>query len=141
MAARTPTDQRGPWVYVTSLRCTGSQALARLYRQRWRVEQVIDEVLHGHDLDHLVSYRLHPNRVAIGFRLLARTLAIGYQIHQAGQRPARIREPRAFRAQAVMGLGTYRVPDDGVIVLTAVHPPAAQDYHLPWTHQTLRYAA
>ena len=34
-------------------------------------------LLHGHDLDHLVSYRLHPDRVAIGLRLLARTLAIG----------------------------------------------------------------
>ena len=141
LSARTPTDQRGPWVYVTSLRRTGPQAVARLYRQRWRVEQVIAEVLHGHDLDHLVSYRLHPNRVAIGFRLLARTLAIGYQIHQAGQRPARLREPRAFRTEAVAGLGTYVVTDDGVIVLTTGHAPTAQEYHLPWTHQTLRYAA
>ena len=73
--------------------------------------------------------------------LLARTLAIGYQIHQAGQRPARIREPRAFRSQAVEGLGTYVVTDEGVIVLTTVHAPVAQEYQLPWTHQTLRYAA
>lgn len=77
LAARPPTDQRGPWVYVTSLWSVGPSRLARLYRQRWRVEQTIDELLHGHDLDHLVSYRLHPNRLAIGFRLLARNLASG----------------------------------------------------------------
>ena len=66
LAARTPTDQRVPWGSVTRLWGPGPQALARLYRQRWRVEQAIEELLHGHDLDHLVGYRLHPNRVAIG---------------------------------------------------------------------------
>jgi hypothetical protein len=140
LGARTPTDKRGPWVYVTSRWGAGPQALIRLYRQRWRVEQAIDELLHGHDLDHLVSYRLHPNRVAIGLRLLARNLAIGYQIRAAGQRPARLREPGAFRTEAVTGLGTY-VEVDGVIVLTALRPPSAAECRLPWTHRLLRYVA
>jgi hypothetical protein len=140
LAARTPTDSRGPWVYVTSLGSIAPKTLARLYRQRWRVEQVIDELLHGHDLDHLVSYRLHPNRVAIGLRLLARNLAIGYQVHTAGQRPAPIREPRAFRVAAVEGLASYVIVD-GVIVLTPLAPPTCQECHLPWTHQSLRYVA
>jgi hypothetical protein len=77
LAARTPTDRRGPWVYVTSPWSLAPATLARRYRRRWRVEQAIDELLHGHDLDHLVGYRLHPNRVAIGLRLLARTPVSG----------------------------------------------------------------
>jgi hypothetical protein len=140
LAARTPTDQRGPWVYVTSLGSVAPKTLARVYRQRWRVEQAIDELLHGHDLDHLVGYRLHPNRVAIGLRLLARNLAIGYQIHAAGQRPETIREPRAFRVAAVEGLASYVIVD-GVIVLTPLAPPLCQECRLPWTHQTLHYVA
>jgi hypothetical protein len=140
LRARTSTDSRGPWVYVTSLWSSAPKTLARLYRQRWRVEQAIDELLHGHDLDHLVGYRLHPNRVAIGLRLLARNLAIGYQIHTAGQRPETLREPRAFRVAAVEGLASYVIVD-GVIVLTPLAPATCQECHLPWTHQTLRYAA
>lgn len=140
LAARTPTDQRGPWVYVTSLGRVAPETPARLYRQRWRVERVIDELLHGHDLDHLVGYRLHPNRVAIGLRLLARDLAIGYQIHTAGQRPDTIRAPRALRVAAVEGLASYVVVA-GVIVLTPLAPAPCQECHLPWTHRTLRYAA
>ena len=73
IGARSPADKRGPWVYVTSIQGLGPRRLAVLYRQRWRVEQVIDELCNGHDLDHLVSVRLAPNRVAVGFRLLART--------------------------------------------------------------------
>src|SRR5262249_15588791 len=96
LGARSPTDRRGPWVYVTSVRSAGPQWLAQTYRQRWRCEQAIEEALNGHDLDHLVSYRLHPNRVAVGFRLLARNLAIGLQIAEAQGRPDVIREPRAF---------------------------------------------
>ena len=34
LAARASTDQRGPWVYVTSLWSAGPTRLARLYRQR-----------------------------------------------------------------------------------------------------------
>jgi hypothetical protein len=140
LAARPPTDQRGRWVYVTSLRSVAPKTLARRYRQRWRVAQAIDALLHGHDLDHLVGDRLHPNRVAIGLRLLARNLAIGYQIHTAGQRPETIREPRAFRVAAVEGLGTY-VICAGVITLTPIAPPTCLECHLPWTHQTLQYVA
>src|SRR5579884_2132205 len=107
LGARSPTDKRGPWVYATSWRTAGPQRLAAAYRQRWRAEQAIEELLHGTDLDHLASYRLHPNRVAVGFRLLARNLAIGLQVADAGRRPAVIREPRAFRAAHVDGLGTF----------------------------------
>src|SRR5688500_17563833 len=109
LAARSPTDRRGPWVYVTNLQGLGPRRLIALYRRRWRVEQVLDDLIHGHDLDHLVSYRLHPNRIAVAFRLLARNLAIGLQIREAGARPAVIREPVAFRAAHVEGLGTFRV--------------------------------
>jgi hypothetical protein len=106
LRARAPTDGRGPWVYVTSIQGLGASRLAQFYRQRWRVEQAIDELVNGHDLDHLVSYRVHPNRIAVGFRLLARNLAIGVQSHEAQARPAVIREPVAFRATHVDGLGS-----------------------------------
>ena len=68
---------------------------------------MIEECKNGHDLDHLVSYRLHPNRIAIGFRLLARNLAIGFQMEQVQGRPEHIREPLAFRALHVDALGTF----------------------------------
>lgn len=45
LGARSPTDTRGPWVYVTSLRSAGPQWLAQTYRQRWRAEQAIEESL------------------------------------------------------------------------------------------------
>jgi hypothetical protein len=141
LGARTPTDQRGPWVYVTSLWGRGPQTLIRLYRQRWRVEQAIDELLHGHDLDHLVGYRLAPNRVAIGLRLLARNLAIGHQIRAAGARPDPIREPLAFRAAHVEGLGVV-CTDEQTIRITPLHPPA--DDHvlaLLWADCQVQYAA
>jgi hypothetical protein len=141
LGARTPTDRRGPWVYVTSLWGAGPRALIRLYRQRWRVEQAIDELLNGLDLDHLVGYRLAPNRVAIGLRLLARNLAIGVQIRAAGARPEAIREPAAFRAGHVEGLGLVRATG---LTLT-VHPlePVTDDHHyaLPWGDSEVRYAA
>jgi hypothetical protein len=142
LAARTPTDRRGPWVYVTDPWGSGPQRLARLYRQRWRVEQVLDELVNGHDLDHLVGYRLAPNRVAGGLRLPARNLAIGLQIREAGQRPATIREPLACRATQVDGLGTFVVTRD-TLVVTARHPPPGDDQPLalPWTNRLLRYAA
>jgi Transposase DDE domain len=123
LGARAPTDARGPWVYVTSLRAAGPQRLAATYRRRWRVEQAIEELLNGTDLDHLVGYRLHPNRVAIGFRLLARNLALGRQIAQAGGRPATIREPAAFRAAHVEGLGTV-VRAGRTLRLTPLRPTA-----------------
>src|SRR5947209_3069738 len=140
LGARSPTDKRGPWVYVTSLRSAGPQWLATTYRQRWRAEQAIEEIKHGHDLDHLVSYRLHPNRIAIGFRLLARNLAIGLQIEQAKGRPTPIREPRAFRAQHVDGLGLFE-RDGTAIVLHRSAVDLPRTYHLPWTHCAVRLAA
>jgi hypothetical protein len=140
LSARSPTDGRGPWVYVTSIEGLGPRRLATLYRQRWRVEQVIDELVHGHDLDHLLTTRLHPNRIAVAFRLLARTLAIGLQLHAAAGRPTPIREPRAFRATWVEGLGLFH-SHRGVIWLTPLVPTAPCLYHLPWTRQTVRLIA
>jgi len=140
LTARTPSDNRGPWVYVTSIQGLNPGRLAALYRQRWRVEQVIDELINGHDLDHLVSPRLHPNRVAVGFRLLARNLALGLQIHEAGARPAVRREPRAFRAAQVDGLGLF-VHTDTTIWLVPCQPSPPGTWHVPWTRRTIRLAA
>ena len=140
LAARSPTDRRGPWVYVTNLQGLGPRRLIALYRRRWRVEQVLDELIHGHDLDHLVSYRLHPNRIAVAFRLLARNLAIGLQLREAGARPAVIREPVAFRAAHVEGLGTFRVYCHTILV-TPCRPTPTQTWRLPWAALTVRLAA
>ena len=140
LGARTATDRRGPWVYVTSLRAAGPRALAAQYRQRWHVEQAIEESLHGHDLDHLVGTRLHPNQVAIGFRLLARNLAIGCQIADADGRPAVIREPRAFRTTRVDGLGTF-TRERRALVVHARQPVPGRRYRLPWAPLVVRYAA
>jgi hypothetical protein len=114
--------------------------LAATYRQRWRVEQAIEELLNGTDLDHLVGYRLHPNRVALGFRLLARNLAIGLQIHDANARPTTIREPAAFRAAHVDGLGTFTL-DGRAIRLTRPRPGPAATYLLPWTDRAVQLIA
>jgi hypothetical protein len=140
LGARSPTDKRGPWVYVTSLRSAGPQWLAQTYRQRWRAEQAIEESKNGHNLDHLVSYRLHPNRIAIGFRLLARNLAIGFQLEQAQGRPEHIQEPLAFRACHVDGLGTFE-QTDAVILLDRPGIDAARVYELSWTGCAIRAAA
>lgn len=140
LGARTSGDRRGPWVYVTSRRAVGPQALAAQYRQRWRAEQAIEELKNGHDLDHLVSTRLHPNQVAVGFRLLARNLAIGLQIAEAGGRPAVIREPRACRIMQVDGLGTF-THQRRTITILARHPPPQRRYRLPWARLVVRYAA
>jgi hypothetical protein len=136
LGARTGSDRRGPWVYVTTLRTVGPQRLAELYRQRWRIEQTIEELLHGHDLDHLVSYRLHPNRIAVGFRLLARSLALGYQLHQQAGTPAPLAEPLAFRARCVEGLGTFTV-DKHVVRLRSWDGPPSSACQLPWTGLTV----
>ena len=131
LSARSPTDGRGPWVYVTSIEGLGPRRLATLYRQRWRVEQVIDELCNGHDLDHLVSVRLGPNRVAVGFRLLARNLAIGLQLHEADVLPVVLREPHAFRATQVEGLGLF-VQHHQTLRVTPYRPTAPQVWPLPW---------
>jgi hypothetical protein len=140
LGARSPTDRRGPWVYVTSIQGLGPGRLIALYRQRWRVEQAIDELIHGHDLDHLVSTRLHPNRVAVGFRLLARNVAIGLQIHDAAARPAVIREPLAFRATHVEGLGTFG-QQRRTIYLTPLQALPTPHLRLPWSRTVVRLVA
>ena len=101
----------------------------------------IEELLNGHDLDHLVSTRLHPNQIAVGFRLLARNLAIGHQIHEAQARPEVIREPRAFRVAQVDGLGTFRVVPPAIVITPLRELPPDHDCPLPWTHRPVRYAA
>ena len=143
IGARSPTATRGPWVYVTSLRSWGPNRLAATYRRRWRVEQAIEELLNGMDLDHLVGHRLHPNRVAVGFRLLARNLAIGLQIADADARPASIREPAAFRAEHVDGLGTFARDDRDphTLLLHPQRPAAPATYSLPWTGRFVRLVA
>ena len=143
IGARSSADRRGPWAYLTSLRSWGPQRLAATYRRRWRVEQAIEELLNGMDLDHLVSHRLHPDRVAIGFRLLARNLAIGLQVADADARPATRREPAAFRAAHVDALGTFALDpqDDHTILLTLPRPAADDSYLLPWTHRRVRLVA
>jgi hypothetical protein len=139
--ARSPTDQRGPGVYVTSLRAAGPPALARTDRQRWRLEQAIAELLNGHDLDHRVSDTLHPNRLAIGFRLLARNLAVGHQIARAGGRPDPIREPAAFRAEHRDGLGSCAV-DRRTVTLAPLRPrPGPTRLRLPWNRRVVRLVA
>ena len=138
--ARGPTDGRGPWVYVTSIQGLGPHRLAALYRQRWRVEQVIDELSHGHDLDHLVSTRLHPNRIAVGFRLLARNLAIGLQLHEAESLPISIREPHAFRATQVEGLGLF-TQQQHTLWVTPYHPTPPQVWSLPWPDLVVQLVA
>jgi Transposase DDE domain len=140
LAAREPTDRRGPWVYVTSIQGLSPGQLITCYRQRWRVEQVIDELIHGHDLDHLVSTRLHPNQVAVGFRLLARNLAIGLQVRTAGGRPAVIREPLACRAIQVEGLATFEQRRQ-TIFLRPLHPLPTRHFRLPWTRRVVRLVA
>jgi hypothetical protein len=140
LGARSPTDRRGPWVYVTSLRSVGPQWLATTYRQRWRVEQAIEELLNGHDLDHLVGYRLHPNQIALGFRLLARNLALGCQIAAHGSRPVHLLEPRAFRAAQVDGLGTFSVQRRTIHVQPLQAGPP-QRFRLPWTRRVVQLAA
>jgi hypothetical protein len=140
LSARLPTDGRGPWVYVTNIQGLGPQRLATLYRQRWRVEQTIDELANGHDVDHLVSTHLHPNAVAVGFRLLARNLAIGFQLHAAETLPIVIREPPAFRATQVVGLGTF-VLQRRTIYLRPLRGAQPQHWRLPWTRRVVRLVA
>ena len=142
LSARTPSDDRGPWVYVTNLRRGGPQRWAALYRRRWRVEPVIDELRNGHDLDHLVTTRLGPNRVALGFRLLARNLALGYQLAQAAPAadPPPLAEPHAFCAAQVEGLGQF-LHDGRTIYLRPLQPTLGQTWTLPWTRRRVRLAS
>jgi hypothetical protein len=138
--ARTPSDHRGPWVSVTSLRASGPQTLAARSRQRWRVTQVIEELTNGHDLDHLVGTRLHPHQLAIGFRLLARNLAIGHQMRAAGARPAVIRAPRACRIVPVDGRGLFHVERRTIHVQPLTPSPTGR-VPVPWSRHVVHCAA
>jgi hypothetical protein len=140
VGARSPTDQRGPWVYVTSPRSDGPQRLSALDRRRGRVEQPIDELLNGHDFAHLVSSRRHPQRVAVGVRLLARTLAIGLQVATAEQPSSAIRAPRASRAAHVDGRGTFTV-ERRTILLRPLRSTGTQRLRLGRTGRVVSRAA
>lgn len=102
---------------------------------------MLEELRNGHDRDHLVGYRLHPNQSGVGFRLPARNLAIGHQLAEAQARPAVIREPRAFRAAQVDGLGTFAVEERTIMVTPLRALPPDQPDLLPWTQRIVRYAA
>ena len=85
-------------------------------------------------------YRLHPNRVAIGFRLLARNLAIGLQVADAQARPALIREPHAFRATHVEGFGLF-AHDAHTLTVAPMQPAIPDVWYLPWARLTAQIAA
>jgi hypothetical protein len=105
------------------------------------VEQATEELLNGHDLDHPVAYTLRPNRVAIGFLLLARNLAVGRQIALAGGRPDTIREPATFRAEHLDGLGVFAA-DRRTATLTPLRPhPGPARLPLPRTGRLVVLAA
>ena len=77
----------------------------------------------------------------VGFRLLARNLAIGQQIAGAGARPATIREPAAFRAAHLDGLGTFTCTRR-TVTLVPVRPSAGPlRLRLPWTRRVVYLAA
>jgi hypothetical protein len=80
-----------------------------------------------------------PNRLAVGFRLLARNLALGYQLAQADGKPRPLAEPRAFAAAQVDGLGTF-VQEGPILYLRPRRAPTADQYYLPWSHQLIRLA-
>jgi hypothetical protein len=92
------------------------------------------------DLDHLVTTRLHPNRGPLGFQLLTRNLALGRQLHEAESQPTALREPRAFRAPHVEGLGLFE-RQEATLVLRPLQPLPPGIWALPWTRQCVRLIA
>ncbi len=125
---------------MTNIQGLGPQRLATLYRRRWRVEQTIDELGNGHDLDHLVTTRLQPNAVAVGFRLLARNRAIGLQRHRAEALPIVIREPTACCATQVVGLDTF-TRQRHTIYIRPLRPARPRRWRLPWARRGVRLVA
>jgi len=113
------------------------------YRRRACAEQAIEELKNGSDVDHLVATRLHPNRAAVGLRIVARNAALGLQIDAAGRRPEHLREAPAFRAAHVEGLGLCSTAGRTVTVTPSAPPPAhaPRRIHLPWTRRTVHLAA
>lgn len=146
IGAQQTGDQRGPWTYVTNLTHLRPNALARLYRRRWCAEQAIEELLHGMDLDHLVSYSLHPNRIAVLFRVLARNLQIGYQLAHEGEAAPRW-EWRRMRSLVVEHPGwVVREGMTLTIVLSTwgtrrQRHPIQEIHPLPWIGLIVRLTA
>lgn len=62
-------------------------------------------------------------------------------LRRSVKRPDVIREPRAFHATRVEGLGTFSMGQDTIVVTPLRAKPADQTYPLPWTQQTVHYAA
>jgi hypothetical protein len=141
VAARSPTDDRGPWVSVRSLRSDGPHHLATLYRKRGRVERTIDGLRNAHDVDHLVRYRLAADRVAVGSRLLARNLAIGQQLAEASGDVVVVREPLRFRVQHVNGLGVFTRERRTVHLRPLRASAGPQHLRLSWARRVVRIAA
>lgn len=140
IGAKHTGDRRGPWTYLTNQPHLRPNQLAQRYRQRWCVEQAIEELLGGMDLDHLVSYTLHPNRIAIAFRLLARNLQLGYQLEQAPGEPQPLAEWRRMRALLVEGAGT--VHQNGMtIAIGRPGVPPAPTLQLLWSGYRVNWLA
>jgi hypothetical protein len=97
-------------------------------------------LIHGHDLNHLVSTRLAPNRGAIEFRLLAGNLALGLHLHEPATGPRVLQEPLAFRATHVDGLGIFRQVRH-TITIRALVPLGLRQLHLPWSGLSIHLAA
>ena len=91
------------------------------------------------DLDHLVSYCLHPNRVAILFRVLARNLQFGYQLDRWPDLATR-REWRWMRSPVVERPGLVWIQGMTIeIIVDPKHP--LEPYHIYWAGQLVRLAA
>ncbi len=71
---------------------------------------------------------------------LDRHLAIGFQMEQVQGRPEHIREPLAFRAQHVDGLGTFE-HSGRVLVLYRTTTNEGRVYALSWTGCAIRAVA
>lgn len=77
---------------------------------------------------------------AVGFRPLARNLAIGQQIRAAGTRPAGIREPITFCATHGDGPGTLAVERRPSQVQPFIATLVAR-FRLPWAHRVVGIVA
>ncbi len=78
--------------------------------------------------------------MALGCQLLARNLALGFQLHDAQGRPTILREPRAFRATQVEGLGLFE-RHQSLLLLRPLQPSVPHIWTLPWTRQVVRLIA
>ena len=143
LGARSPTDKRGPWVYVTSLRARRAETLAAH----------LSPALAGRAGHRGVAQRPGPRPPG---RLSPAPQPRRHRLAPAGPQPGhrppdprrrrparRIREPAAFRAAHVDGLGTF-APDDRdprALLLARHRPTEAAVYSLPWTDRIVRLVA